>query len=197
MPSSVLKELLTHDTSGGMFRPAARRLLVAALLASALLASALVPLTSRPAWACSCAPSTLVQRAEHADAVFTGTVTRVEKALSDRVVNFDVDTVYKGEASPSIDVHTGYGGGDCGVRFVVDRRYTVFGFRAQGVLNTYSCDSPVAGGVDPAALGLGPGITGLHRPLSPWLILFTVLAGIAVVGAIVLVARRRRADQPK
>jgi hypothetical protein len=169
-----------------------RRTLVVALLASTLL-----PLASRPAWACSCAPSTPAQRAEHADAVFTGTVTRIQNALNDRVVNFDVDTVYKGEASPSIDVHTGYGDAGCGVRFVVDRRYTVFGFRAQRVLNTYSCDSPVTGDVDPAALGLRPGVTGLHRPLSPWLIVFTVLAGIAVLGAMVLVARRRMASQAK
>jgi hypothetical protein len=175
-----------------MPRRAARRLLVVALLVSAV-----VPLGSRPAWACRCAPSTLAQRGQHADAVFTGTVTRIENAPSDRVVNFDVDTVYKGEGSPSIDVHTGYGGGDCGVRFVVDRRYTVFGFHANGVLNTYSCDSPVAGDVDPAKLGLGPGITGLHRPLSAWLIVFTVLAGIAVVAAITLTARRRRAGQAK
>ncbi|MFL5800020.1 MAG: hypothetical protein ACJ77A_19085 [Actinomycetota bacterium] len=136
-------------------------------------------------------PSSPAERAEHADAVFTGTVTRVENALSDRVVNFDVDTVYKGEASPSIDVHTGYGGDKCGVRFVVDRRYTVFSFHARGVLNTYSCESSVAGDVDPARLGLGSGITGLHRPLSAWLILFTVLAGMAVVGAVALAARRR------
>jgi hypothetical protein len=168
-------------------------------LAVAVVACALVPFASKPAWACSCAPSTPADRARDADAVFTGTVARITDARRDRVVNFDVDTVYKGEQSASIDVHTGYGGGDCGVGFIVDRRYTVFGFRGDGALNTYSCDAPIVGDVNPVALGLGPGVTGLHRPLSPWLIVFTVGAGIAVAAAMIVLARRRRASgvQPK
>jgi hypothetical protein len=131
--------------------------------------------------------------------VFSGTVARITDELRDRVVNFDVDTVYKGARDASIDVHTGYGGGDCGVAFVVDRRYTVFGFRDDGALNTYSCAAPVAGGADPAALGLGPGVTGLHRPLSPWLILFSAAGAVLVGVAMAMVARRRRAGeaQPK
>ena len=183
-----------------MSRRAAGRL--RRVLAIALLGSAIVPLAAPPARACSCAaPSTLRGRAQHADAVFSGTVTRIEDGPRDRVVNFDVDTVFKGERSASIDVHTGYGGGDCGVRFVVDRRYTVFGFLGDGALNTYSCDRPVAGDVDRRALGLGSGVTGLHRPLSVWLIAFTALAGAALVAALAVVARRRRlrttAGQPK
>ncbi len=161
-------------------------------VAVALLASALVPLASRAVWACSCAPSTPRERAQGADAVFTGTVTRVTDRAADRIVNFDVDTVYKGERSASIDVHTGFGGGDCGVRFVVDRRYTVFASLFHRALSAFSCSAPVAGDIDPAALGLPGGVTGLHRPLSPWLVVFSVMAGVLVIAAIVLVARRRR-----
>ena len=171
-----------------------RRLVVAAAIATTV-----IPLAARPAWACSCSPSTPRERPQRADAVFTGTVTSVRDAPRDRVVNFDVDTVYKGERSASIDVHTGFGGGDCGVSFVVDRRYTVFGFRGDGVLNAYSCDAPIQGNVAPGALDLGPGVTGLHRPLSVWLIGFTaVVVGLAVV-AVAAVARRRNAGpvQPK
>jgi len=164
---------------------------VRTLIGGVLLAVALVPVASRTAWACSCAPSTPRERAQGANAVFTGTVARITDGPRDRVVNFDVDTVYKGERIASIDVHTGFGGGDCGVRFVVDRRYTVFASRLDGHLSAFSCSAPVEGDVDPAALGLPEGVTGLHRPLSPWLVVFSLFAGLAVIVAIALVARRR------
>jgi hypothetical protein len=172
-------------------RPVAGRRLRRVVLAAAI-AATVIPLAARPAWACSCSPSTPHERAQRADAVFTGTVTSIRDSLRDRIVNFDVDTVYKGERSASIDVHTGFGGGDCGVSFVVDRRYTVFGFRGDGVLNTYSCDAPIQGNVAPGALGLGPGVAGLHRPVSVWLVAFTAVAVALAVLAVAAVARRRR-----
>jgi hypothetical protein len=144
------------------------------------------------------------EKARSADAVFTGTVAGVTVATGGpqgqvmRFVNFDVDTVYKGPVDPSIDVHTGYlGGGDCGVKFVVDERYTVFAEGPDDDLYAGLCNKPIVGDIDPAKFGLGPGthqtpVTGLHRPLSVWLIVFTVAVGIVAVAAIVLVARRRR-----
>jgi len=103
--------------------------------------------------------------------------------------------------SPSIDVSTGQGGGDCGVAFAIDQRYTVFASGPRAALSATTCDGdPVVGDIDPAAYGLGPGttgfrgpVTGLHRPLSPWLIVFTVVAAGVVVWAIAMAARRRRA----
>jgi hypothetical protein len=177
-------------------------------LAIAIMASSFVPFASKPAWACSCAVFTKAELGQAADAVFTGTATRVTDAPGDvagRVVNFDVDVVYKGEPNPSIDVRTGIGGGDCGYEFVVDRRYTVFAFVESGHLGAGICGKPVQGDIDPADYGLGPGttgfqrpITGLHRPLSRWLILFTVVVAAATVTAMIMLARRRRrAPQPK
>ena len=117
-----------------------------------------------------------------------------------RTVNFDVDTVYKGAAVPSIDVSTGLGGGDCGVEFVVDQRYTVFASGSNGELYAGLCGgNPVLGDIDATKYGLGPGstgfkppVTGLHRPLSAWLIVFTIAVAVAVAAAFVLTARRRR-----
>jgi hypothetical protein len=172
------------------------------LLAITLLASSFVPFASKPAWACSCVSFTKAELGQAADAVFTGSVARVDDESGDargRVVNFDVDVVYKGEPNPSIDVHTGLGGGDCGYDFVVDRRYTVFAFDASGRLNAGMCGAPVRGDIDPTDYGLGPGtkgfqqpITGLHRPLSGWLILFTGVVAAITVTAMVMLARRRR-----
>lgn len=170
----------------------ARRSAVRRLLVVAALAGAMVPFASRPAWACSCVTVTHRQLAERSDAVFTGTVALVT-AGRDRVVNFDVDAVYKGERSSSIDVHTPLQGPTCGARFLLNRRYTVFASRQGGSLSTTSCDMPKIGGIDPAAYGLPAGVTGLHRALSPWLIVFSVLAGVGVVGAVVVLARRRSA----
>jgi hypothetical protein len=157
------------------------------------IAVSLVPFASKPAWACSCAVVSHRHLAERSDAVFTGTVAGVTEGR-DRVVNFDVDSVYKGERSASIDVHTPLEGPTCGARFTLNRRYTVFAALQDGALWTTSCDAPKVGGIDPAAYGLPPGVTGLHRALSPWLIAFTALAAVVLVVAVVIAARRRRAS---
>jgi len=184
-------------------RTSPTRTAIRRLLAIAILASSLLPFASKPAWACSCVITTKAELGRSADAVFTGTVARVTDesgGLRGRVVNFDVDVVYKGEPNPSIDVHTGLGGGDCGYIFIVDRRYTVFAHEAQRGLYSGLCNKPVKGDIDPVAYGLGPGttgfqepVTGLHRPLSIWLILFTVVVAAITATAMVVLARRRRA----
>ena len=158
-----------------------------------------MPFASKPAWACSCVSLTKAEQGAQAVAVFTGTAARIDEVGSRRVVNFDVDTVYKGSVDPSIDVKTGRGGGDCGVEFEIDERYTVFASGSTDSLGAGTCGgNPVVGDIDPAAYGLGPGsgldppVTGLHRPLPVWLIVFTILAGAIAVTALVLTARRRR-----
>jgi hypothetical protein len=173
------------------------------LVAVAVLSATLVPFASKPAWACSCAVFSKPRLAHAADAVFTGTVARITDDRGGHLVNFDVDTVFKGPADPSIDVQTGLGGGDCGFSFVVDRRYTVFAFGSNGTLSAGICGAPVRGSIDPNAYGLGPGtrgfhppVTGLHRPLSVWLVVFTVLAFAILAAAIVVVARRRGRPGP-
>ncbi len=173
------------------------------LVAVAVLSATLVPLASKPAWACSCALFSKPRLAHAAGAVFTGTVARITDDQGGRLVNFDVDTVYRGPVNPSIDVQTGRGGGDCGFDFVVDRRYTVFAFGSNGTLSAGICGAPVRGDIDPDAYGLGPGtrgfhrpVTGLHRPLSVWLVVFTVIAFAILVAAIVVAARRRGRSGP-
>ncbi|HXJ63438.1 MAG TPA: hypothetical protein VNN79_06755, partial [Actinomycetota bacterium] len=135
------------------------------------------------------------QLAARSDAVFTGAVARVTRGR-DRLVNFDVDAVYKGERSASIDVHTPLQGPTCGATFTLNRRYTVFASTQRGALWTTTCDMPKIGGIRPAVYGLPAGVTGLHRALSPWLIEFSVLAGVAVVVAVVVAGRRRRQGSP-
>ncbi|HEY7283552.1 MAG TPA: hypothetical protein VID47_18390 [Actinomycetota bacterium] len=178
-----------------------RRAVLRRLGAVAVLSAVLVPFASRPAWACSCAILSKPRLAHAADAVFTGTVARITDDRSGRLVNFDVDTVYRGPVDPSIDVRTGLGGGDCGFHFVIDRRYTVFAFGSSRTLSAGICGPPVRGDIDPNAYGLGPGsrgfhrpVTGLHRPLSVWLVVFSAIAFGILVVAIVVAARRRRRE---
>jgi hypothetical protein len=160
---------------------------------------ALVPFASRPAWACSCLAPSPRQLGARADSVFTGTVARVDPAADGHLVNFDVDTVYKGEVNPSIDVFAGSTGG-CGAKFALDDRLTVFATDAgDGLVVSPCAGNPVKGDIDPARYGLDPGttglahpVTGLHRPLSPWLIVFTIAAFAMTLTAILLLARNRR-----
>lgn len=131
--------------------------------------------------------------------MFTGTVARVDPAANGRLVNFDVDTVYKGEVSPSIDVFAASARG-CGRKFALDDRLTVFATDAGDGLVLAACGgNPVKGDIDPARYGLDPGttglahpVTGLHRALSPWLIAFTAAAFAATLASILLLARKRR-----
>lgn len=93
------------------------------------------------AFACTCMPMVTVQEEiKRSDFVFKGTVKTKNKFihithlpdngftfLSDVEYVFEVETVFKGRRiTKTIEVMTGYGGGDCGYIFEVGKSYIVY-----------------------------------------------------------------------
>ncbi|HWZ96634.1 MAG TPA: hypothetical protein VN025_02645 [Candidatus Dormibacteraeota bacterium] len=136
-----------------------------ALLLMILAALLVIP---APSIACSCVPplpefktplKLAELAAEHADAVFEGTVSRaelkwnaIEAQVGDLVsasmeqdyphmlVSFDAPRFYRGKQPASVQVRTGLGGGDCGYRFEVGKRYLVYAYsNTAGELATGIC----------------------------------------------------------
>jgi hypothetical protein len=156
-------------------------------------AASLVPLSVRPAWACSCAQSTPRQVASRVAAVFTGTAASVPRVAGRAVaVDFEVDTVYEGPPGPRLTVHTAAQGAACGVVFRPNVRYTVFAFRDHGLWANL-CSPPVRGDIDPRRYGLTATLVGIHERLSRWLTALSLIP-LAIIALIVIRARRRRAS---
>ena len=130
-----------------------KRVLVVAALTGALLGT-IIP----SAVACSCAPSTRKQRAEWADAVFTGRARSVTETTTQRVVRFRVRIVYKGRVDRRVEVTTALDGAACGCEFEDGARYTVFGERSgRDSYSTNICSGTRRGRIDPDGFGLPPG----------------------------------------
>jgi hypothetical protein len=121
----------------------------------------------QPAVACSCpSPTTGDAYAARATAVFTGVVTRVSappfgfvcSSSSDPVsVEFDVETVFKGDVAKTIVVHTVASGASCGYTFERGKRYTVFPRTLHGELNAGMCQGNVEGTIIASEYGLPAG----------------------------------------
>jgi hypothetical protein len=159
------------------------------VLAVAALAALLLSMGSRPASACPLI--TQGSQARAAAVVFTGTVSEVPRAGSAGPTRFEVDTVYKGPAATTYVVRIPDAAAG-GVDLALNERWTVFAIRSGGGLIANACTGLVRGDVDPSAHGLPPGTSGIHRPLSLWLAVFTVAAVVALIVGLALVARRRR-----
>jgi hypothetical protein len=108
-----------------------RRFLVLLLLVLAPL-----PVTARPAWACSCAdnPDPL----ERSETAFVGVAEDVDQPLfgNEVKVRFAVESVLKGEPGDPVTLVTMQSSASCGYEFVEGGRYSVYG---NGV-ETNSCD---------------------------------------------------------
>ncbi|MEV4177977.1 hypothetical protein [Nonomuraea sp. NPDC049709] len=98
----------------------------------AIIASFLVG-TSTAAYACSCADLTPAESVEHADTVFTGTVTEVRESEGDPlgprppiVFTFRADNVYKGAPAAELTLATSADSASCGYPFERGTRYLVF-----------------------------------------------------------------------
>jgi len=167
-------------------------------LAVALAVAAAIPaLSTRPAWACSCAAAAPRHIASGADAVFTGTVASAPTVSGQIVrVEIEVDTVYKGPPGPRITVTTNAQGSACGLVFRPNVRYTVFAFSDHGVLSANLCSPPVRGAIDPQRYGLTAKLVGVHEPVSRWLAALSLIP-LAIVVVLVVRGRRRRRAQAK
>lgn len=104
-----------------------RLLLVAAATA---LAGAVALVDPSPAWACSCAPTSVQQSLDRADAVFTGTVTRSDRngygADAQLELRFDVSRVFKGQVYDDQVLFTAPDGGGCGLEAEVGSSWLIF-----------------------------------------------------------------------
>jgi nucleoid-associated protein YgaU len=125
---------------------------VARLLAVAVAAGIGVLGLPAPAQACTCAPLTLDEQAEMADAVFTGTLLNVRRLATTRSdtdqsvprqlsYRVGVDRVYKGVLTqPEVAVVTEAFSAACGLgRLPVDRDYAFFVAAAGSDLNANLC----------------------------------------------------------
>jgi MYXO-CTERM domain-containing protein len=107
-------------------RPVARRVL-AVLLAVAMTATLL---SARRADACSCVPPRPpAEELARSEAVFTAVITRFERSRDGygRIAHARVTRAWKGVTKGSnIEIHTGMGAGDCGLRFGVGETWLVY-----------------------------------------------------------------------
>lgn len=123
------------------------------VVAVALLAVTLLPLSGNVAWACLCNQFNPADSARNAATVLTGVVrgrvTPPEGTRSEDRVEFNVETVYKGDAPNrwSVSVNAT----DCGYVFSDGERYTVF---ATADAKTNLCMGNVRGPIDPATYGV-------------------------------------------
>jgi hypothetical protein len=117
--------------------------------AIALLAVTLLPLSGNVAWACLCDQFGGTAAVRNAAAVFTGVVRgRVASPAgvrSEDRIEFNVETVYKGDVPSRSSVSVNYT--DCSYVFSDGERYTVF---ATPDGQTNMCMGNVRGAIDPA-----------------------------------------------
>ena len=162
------------------------------LAAVALLAVTLLPLSGNVAWACLCDQFSGTAAVSNAAAVFTGVVRgRIASPAgvrSEDRIEFNVETVYKGDARSRSSVSVNFT--DCGYVFSDGERYTVF-VTPDGQTNM--CMGNVRGAIDPATYGVQATVTYAVQPLDDPNTVRLALAGIVVValGAVAAIRVRR------
>jgi len=115
-----------------------------------LLLLPLIPLTARPAWACSCARLSIQEEAKVADAVFLG----VAGPTEGNHTTFRPLIVYKGHVSDGTIAHE-TNEASCGLTFEEGKTYTVFANTVGGELETTNlCIRTQKGVVPPTELRL-------------------------------------------
>jgi hypothetical protein len=162
------------------------------VVAAAWLAVSLLPLSGNVAWACLCDQFSPTAAARNAATVFTGVVRgRVAppaNGRSEEHIEFNVETVYKGDAPSrwSVSVNAT----DCGYVFSDRERYTVF---ATADAKTNLCMGNVRGAIDPATYGVQAITTYAAQPLDGTNTGLLALAAIVVValGAVAAIRVRR------
>lgn len=184
----------------------------AATTVVAVLAALVTTLPLAPAWACSCA---FMEPADALDAgaaaAFVGELTSVQPAGKDELGqpalrwSFAVEAVVVGELAPAVDVIAAEDtGANCGLRVAPGERvglvlHPTDGGWGSSSCSTYDADALLAAG-EPRAPDPSLATTAATEPESPpgssmatWLGLVGItLAALGVLGATVLVARRRR-----
>jgi len=109
------------------------------MLVTLLIAGAAVLVSHAPAQARACLPSTLQQKAQNADAVFTAKVTGVERSGQVASYAVDVETVYKGAVHAQMTVRSAATGDSALQNVVAERRYLFFGKLDGTVVQANAC----------------------------------------------------------
>ena len=155
--------------------------------------AALFTAQAQPAYACSCVrPGTPQEEMENADAVFSGTVTRIEDSTNYGYdVTLEVSEAWKGVEGTSIVVHTGMGGGDCGFGFEEGQEYVVYASLTDGELHVYSCGlTGILAESNTADLGDGTELTET-KTLPEWTYGVGALVVIAAAIAYALISQKK------
>jgi hypothetical protein len=79
--------------------------------------------------ACICLRTQFDKEANKADIIFSGTVTSIHENCNSAIpvcVSVTVNKCWKGNIENEINIYTGFGGGDCGFNFDVNKEYLIF-----------------------------------------------------------------------
>jgi hypothetical protein len=138
------------------------RRLVSGFVLAFVVAVASVVLTYPPAHAaCTCKQADLNQSVQRADAVFTGTVTSVQRPPDESsgviVILVNADRSWKGDVPAKVELSTPASSDDCGVdNLKANKDYLFFAQSDNAQLTIDSC-----GGTAPFTAALGDGISKL------------------------------------
>lgn len=92
----------------------------------------LFTISSLSANACLCERRTLAEALNESDQVFIGTILNRAESDSGQVHYLVIITrMFKGSKADSLIIRTGFGGGDCGVRFEIGKSYVIFSRQQQ------------------------------------------------------------------
>lgn len=104
------------------------------ILLSSLFLSFMTIFIPSSAYACSCAqPLSVEEELSRSTEVFAGRVLKVKEQRSmdgsmTKAALFEVIEIWKGGSESQIIIHTGSGGGDCGVHFEEGEEYLVYAY---------------------------------------------------------------------
>lgn len=120
---------------------------MARILALLLLVGGLLTISTTPAQACSCAGSTVEQRAPTTDVIFQGEVVDVDSAGSGRAVyTFAVLKSWKGEIGDRVEVFTSNSGASCGLEVEYGQTDVIYADLDGDQLSSSLCSAPFGGG---------------------------------------------------
>lgn len=195
----------------GVRRGSCVRRVISLILMTVLGLSFLTIFNSSTVHACSCAsPQTVEAQFSRSEAVFAGRVLDVNEQRNlngsmTKAALFEVSSIWKGAPISQIIIHTGSGGGDCGIHFENGKEYLVYAGRStmygdKELLVTIICDRTVAldqAQEDLAVLGAGTlptekvNLEGELSRLHPS-IWFAIVGLVVLVTTIFLVRRKWR-----
>jgi hypothetical protein len=180
------------------------------ILLSSLILSIMTIFIPSSVYACSCAqPQSVEAEISRSTEVFAGRVLEVKEQKNldgsmTKAALFEVSQIWKGGSESQIIIHTGSGGGDCGVQFEEGEEYLVYAYPStmygdKELLITIICDRTkvlVQAQEDLAVLGEGKVPTEqvnledeLNR-IHPYV--WVTVIGIAVIGMMVFFFVRRK-----